>query len=143
MKSRLKTAAEIAKWLESTALYIWRSDRPCMSWMFIDPYDHDLALAIGWLSGYDKDTKSTSTEMKSRSEPTCALNAELILFNPADSSDIEFATMPYNRKGDVWNTGNTLMLDSSWKELADYYLKEYKAMVRERRKRGSEWVFDL
>lgn len=142
-RRKLKTIREIATWLRETSNYVWEKDEACMAWFYVDPADHDLVLALGWLPGYDpKD--ADDGYMMSRSNPTWGLNAALVLLNPWDCADLEFATMPWCRKdGEVWNTELTMRKDDDWSSNAKWFRKEYEAMCRERRKgEKSEYVFD-
>lgn len=130
----LMSKVEIATWLKTTAKRMAKEDGAGCASLFIDRNNHDIALSVGWLGGYDP--KNTGSDFRSKKQPEYALNAELVKYNPADCADLEWMEMPYDEKtGEVWNTGCTLGENTDWLKTADYYLKEFKAMVEAARKR--------
>ena len=130
----IMSKVQIATWLKTTANRMAKEDGAGCASLFIDNSNHDIALSVGWLSGYDPN--DIGSEFRSKSQPEYALNAELVKYNPADCAELEWMEMPYNEEtGEVWNTGCTLSADTNWTNLAAYYLDEYKAMVEEARKR--------
>lgn len=142
-RRRLSTLRKIADWLRKTSNAMWKDDGAGMSWFYVDPKDHDLVLAVGWLSGYDpKDAEDGY--MMSRSDPTYGITAALVLLNPWDSADLEYATMPWCRKdGEVWNTQLAMRRGDDWRSHAKWFRKEYEAMRKEREKgEKSKFVFD-
>jgi len=128
---KLRPAKEVAKFLLESAedLLKTEDDGGCCS-LFPDPYDHTLSLSVGWMPGYDKDP---GVDYASKKDPTWRINAAIVKYNPADCCDLQFMDQPWNPEtGEVWDTMSTLHYgtEGSKLQLAQWYLKEYRAITR-------------
>ena len=118
------TKRELVKYLKAEIEYFRDGADGCA----VIKLDDRLAVCVGWLDGYDP---ADVDLIHAEELPTWCLNAG-IKVHTSDSlkTDYEFINAPFYRSGDVWMTDVSLGYNEDIKALADYFLKEYKAMKK-------------
>lgn len=118
------TKRELTKYLKANIEYFKDGADGCATIKL----DDRLAVCIGWLDGYDP---ADVDLIHAEDAPTWCLNAG-IKVHTSDSmkTDYEYINAPYFRNGEVWSTDVSLGYSEDIKALADYLLREYKAMKK-------------
>ena len=126
---KLMSKRAVAKWLKETAAEMHKADEAGCASLFLDPRNRNLSLSVGWMGGYGD--SAVGDDYRSKKQPDYAVNAAIVEYNPCDCAELEYMSMPMadDESGEVWNTAVTLAKTTDWMKLADYYLKEYKAMA--------------
>lgn len=90
--------------------------------------DGDLAVVIGWESGFGEELRDDA--IQSKSDPNYALCIK-IGENPNGYAytDMEMTNMPFSKEdGEVWDTDTSLYKGQDFTKLAKWYLNEYKSI---------------
>lgn len=118
------TKKELIEALEDAIDYMKKGGNGCFTFKL----DDRLAVCVGWLDGYDP---ADVDLIHDENEPTWCLNAGIKVWT-SDSSrtDYEYINAPYFKNGEVWSTDVSLGYSEDIKALAEYLLREYKAMKK-------------
>lgn len=87
--------------------------------------DNDLAIYVGWSSGFDPDDKYI---IHSKSDPDCGICVKLAKWNPADI-DYEWMDMPWDSKTEEVDDNETSVgPTTNYRKLANWFLKKYESV---------------
>ena len=121
---------KIADFLESSISWLKEADQGCCGF----PLSDDLALYIGWSSGWAEDD---DTVIHSKTEPSWAIDAAVKVRNDFDCADFDFLNYPSYKDGEYWDNAITMKPNQTRREYrknARWFLETFVAMTNAHKK---------
>jgi len=120
------TVENVKKFIEDSVNSLLTTDYTCCRYEL----DNDLAFFIGWDGGFsDEEDDSIYQDTKDKTFAICMKIANTREYVWAD---YEFNYMPYYKDtGDLYDTNSSIPRGFNGNELAKWYIKEYKNILRD------------
>lgn len=117
---------EIAKFIRDSIETLQSSDMTCCKY----DLDNNLAIYVGWSSGYDEDD---DTVIHASDNPSYAINVGIKVRNDFDWSDFDMLNFPYYENGEVLAAALSIPNNPDYDGINDaaWLIETYEEMYQE------------
>lgn len=112
---------KIAQFLKESVEWLVENQMGCCRYKL----DDHLAIFVGWSAGYGEEKRDDVIQAKDY--PDYGINAGVKVWTSDDMwTDYDYLNFPYEKDGDVWDMGCSIVPNEDYEAVAKYLLDEYK-----------------